>query len=302
MSNYINNTPVNSLYGRSISGTTNQPFVEIYLSRDPDVTDYQYYVQQRWYNTATDTEWILKGFNSAGAFVIPIWVKIGSASLTETLTGNVGGAVHPTANNINVVGDGIYITTVGNPATSTLTIEPTGGIAILFTENVGTASAMAGNLNVFGAQGVSTTGSGNTVTVVGTPTVAAASSSKANLGTASFNNANFSVDSNGFVSALAQAFNYTNVTNAMSPYTVLSTDYYISVDCSGGAVTLDFPNAPTTKQLWVVKDRLGDSSKNNITLTTAGGVVTFDGATSYSLASNYSSVNLLFNGTNYEIY
>jgi len=54
--------------------------------------------------------------------------------------------------------------------------------------------------------------------------------------------------------------NYTNVTHAMSPYTVLSTDYYISVDCSAGGVTLNFPNAPTYKQTWIVKDRTGNAA------------------------------------------
>lgn len=43
-------------------------------------------------------------------------------SAVETLTGNTGGAVSPTANNIDVVG-GENINTVGNPGTSTLTIN-----------------------------------------------------------------------------------------------------------------------------------------------------------------------------------
>lgn len=43
-----------------------------------------------------------------------------SADVTR-LTGNVGGAVPPTANNINIYGDGTLITTTGVPATSTIT-------------------------------------------------------------------------------------------------------------------------------------------------------------------------------------
>ena len=46
-------------------------------------------------------------------------------TVTETLTGNSGGVVSPTGNNINTVGSG-SITIVGNPATSTLTTELTG--------------------------------------------------------------------------------------------------------------------------------------------------------------------------------
>lgn len=46
----------------------------------------------------------------------------GGGSPVETLTGNTGGAVSPTANNINVVGTGA-VSVTGNPGTSTLTIS-----------------------------------------------------------------------------------------------------------------------------------------------------------------------------------
>lgn len=46
----------------------------------------------------------------------------GGGSPVETLTGNSGGAVPPTANNINIVGDGA-VTVTGTPGTSTLTIS-----------------------------------------------------------------------------------------------------------------------------------------------------------------------------------
>ena len=99
------------------------------------------------------------------------------------------------------------------------------------------------------------------------------------------------------------AFAYTNVNNAASPYTVLSSDQYISVDCSGGAVTLKFLNVPTANRTWVVKDRTGSASTNNISITTVGGSVTIDGQTTYTIDSNYGAVNILANATpTYEIY
>jgi len=45
-------------------------------------------------------------------------------TIVETLTGNTGGAVGPTGNNINVIGVGPILVT-GNPGTSTLTISST---------------------------------------------------------------------------------------------------------------------------------------------------------------------------------
>ena len=60
---------------------------------------------------------------------------------------------------------------------------------------------------------------------------------------------------------------YTNVTFAMSPYTVLSTDYFISVDASGGPVVINLPDSPSTNQQFVVKDRLGVAGNPATTIT-----------------------------------
>ena len=46
----------------------------------------------------------------------------GGMANIQTLTGNTGGPVGPTANNVNIVGSG-FITVTGNPGTSTLTIS-----------------------------------------------------------------------------------------------------------------------------------------------------------------------------------
>jgi hypothetical protein len=123
-------------------------------------------------------------------------------------------------------------------------------------------------------------------------------------GLASFNSASFSVDTSGFVSLVSAATKYTNVNFAASPYTVLATDSYISVDTSGGAITLNFPNAPTAYREWVIKDRTGNAEANNITLTTPGHAVTFDSAllTNYIMTVDWQAIQILFNGTSYEIF
>jgi len=51
----------------------------------------------------------------------------GGGSNVLTLTGNSGGAVSPSAGNINVIGDGTTIDVVGDPGTNTLTISAIGG-------------------------------------------------------------------------------------------------------------------------------------------------------------------------------
>lgn len=62
-------------------------------------------------------------------------------SAVETLTGDTGGAVSPTANNINVVG-GENINTVGTPGTSTITVNLNETIHWSDTNGAGTTGAI----------------------------------------------------------------------------------------------------------------------------------------------------------------
>lgn len=62
-------------------------------------------------------------------------------SAVETLTGDTGGAVSPTANNINIAG-GENINTVGNPGTSTITINLNETIHWSETNGAGTTGAI----------------------------------------------------------------------------------------------------------------------------------------------------------------
>jgi len=94
----------------------------------------------------------------------------------------------------------------------------------------------------------------------------------------------------------------TTVNNAASPYTVLSSDEFIAVDTSGGAVTLRLPNAPATGRVIFIKDAKGTSATNNISVTTVGGIVTIDGQTTYTIPVNYFSMNVIFDGTTYEVF
>ena len=85
----------------------------------------------------------------------------------ESLTGNTGGPVFPDASdNINIVGAPPY-TVTGNPGTNTLTISDDGTVPLTFTEDTGTATAAANNLNVLGdsAQGSVTSGATDTITI-----------------------------------------------------------------------------------------------------------------------------------------
>jgi len=97
---------------------------------------------------------------------VATWLPFSSGDL-QFLTGNSGGPVPPTANNINVVGDGTTIDVVGNPGTSTLTISAVGtGIISSLTGNSGGAVfPTAGNINIVGSGSITVTGNPGTSTL-----------------------------------------------------------------------------------------------------------------------------------------
>jgi hypothetical protein len=94
-----------------------------------------------------------------------------SSANVQTLTGNTGGPVPPTANNINVVGSG-SITVTGNPGTSTLTISSS-AVSGIATINGDTGSVTGSTIkiacNPTGNGGTAKfTGSGTTLTFTAT--------------------------------------------------------------------------------------------------------------------------------------
>lgn len=98
----------------------------------------------------------------------------------------------------------------------------------------------------------------------------------------------------------AATLNFT--ATAVTPYVVAANDDFIAIDASGGAKTVQLPNAPATGRIFVIKDQNGNAAANNITVTTVGGAVNIDGATSFVMTTNFQSLQVLFDGTKYEIY
>lgn len=136
-----------------------------------------------------------------------------------------------------------------------------------FTADTGSATPAANNLNIFGSAGIATSGAGSTITLTLTEVVPS----------------------------------YVSVTGPTS-YVVTATDYFISCDSTLGAITIQLPNSPTTYDQFVVKDRTGTALTNNITVTTVGGVVLIDGSATYVFDEPWESIEVLWNGTSYEIF
>lgn len=97
--------------------------------------------------------------------------------------------------------------------------------------------------------------------------------------------------------------NIYKATRSAVSYVVLPTDLYIGITDTAAPRTVTLMTAAQgahLNQLFIVKDESGAAATNNITVT-VDGVQTIDGATSQVISSNYGSLTMMFDGTNYFI-
>jgi len=247
----------------------------------------------------------------------------------ETLTGNSGGAVPPDgAFNIDILGNNASgIDIVGTPASSLLTVigldasetqQGTVELATAAETTTGTSTSLAvhpAGLNtklgtqtdhgiIYGQGGAGTnlaslaeaTNGQIPIGSTGNPPVLNTITAGNNI-TVTNGSGSITIAANG-----GGELAITSLDDTDSPYTVLSTDEYLSCDVSGGTLTVDLPDAPTTGRVIRIKDSGRDAATNNISVTTVGGVVTIDGVTTFTMNTNYQSISVIFNGTSYEVF
>lgn len=87
-------------------------------------------------------------------------------------------------------------------------------------------------------------------------------------------------------------------TGTLDVITALTSNYYIGVDCSLAAKTVNLPAAATAGQgfVLVIKDESGSAATNNITID-ASGAELIDGAATQLINANYGSLSLICSGT-----
>lgn len=92
----------------------------------------------------------------------------------------------------------------------------------------------------------------------------------------------------------------TSVTTPVSyPYNVDTIDYFIAADTTSAAVTINLNSSPNTGQNIIVKDVNGNALINNVTVNGNGNNI--DGSASFTINTNYQSVTLIFNGTEWSV-
>jgi hypothetical protein len=82
------------------------------------------------------------------------------------------------------------------------------------------------------------------------------------------------------------------------PYTTIPQDNVILVDTSS-ARTITPLASPTTGQIHRIKDNVGSAAANNITITPSGKNI--DGSASFVIGTNWGSVDIVYNGTQWNV-
>ncbi len=82
------------------------------------------------------------------------------------------------------------------------------------------------------------------------------------------------------------------------PYTTIPQDAVILVDTTSARVITPLAS-PTTGQMHRIKDNTGTAAAHNITVTPSGKNI--DGAASYVINTNYGSIDICYNGTQWNV-
>lgn len=96
---------------------------------------------------------------------------------------------------------------------------------------------------------------------------------------------------------VAYAYNATAIS-----LTVTTSMYIVAVTDTSAARTITLPSAPSySGTTFVIKDESGGAATNNISVVVSGGVKTIDGLTTQTISTNYGSMTVYYNGSNYFI-
>lgn len=217
---------------------------------------------------------------------------VGSSSLGELISGT-GDNTAVGCNSLSTLKTGAQNTCIGFSSGSSYTTSESGNIIV---GSGVTGTALESNTIRIGNTQTKCFISGiKSVTVVGSPVNI---SSTGELGDLGFGVVNQVLTSNGaLASPTWKALSGSILVNVTAPgaypYTTLSTDDVIIVDTSVARTIIPMAG-PATGQTYRIKDNVGSAAANNITITPSGNNI--DGAASYVINTNYGSVDIVYNG------
>lgn len=92
-----------------------------------------------------------------------------------------------------------------------------------------------------------------------------------------------------------------NVFTSTGGYSVGTNDYTVIINkATGAATSVTLPSSPIKGRTICVIDGKGDALVNNITISPSSG--TINGASTYVISANYGAANLVYNGTEWNVF
>lgn len=247
-------------------------------------------------------------------------------------------ALNPGGTHVNVMaltaGTGVTLTQNAFPV-STVVISSAGSVPLTFHTDSGDATPAANAITIHGGTNINTSGVGSTVTVnlddpvlqqndsAAAPSYSFANATSTGLYLYDAGISGMALAAGGGDKILINAFNIqvqedisfndaahvgsrltlSHIIVSTTPYVSLANSVVYDVDTSALAITIQLPNSPNNGEWFIVKDYTGSAATRNITVTTPGGTVLFDGATTNVISTNYGASQYIFNSTtgNYEV-
>lgn len=248
---FNNTTLANNLYPVANALSSSNPFIQVFMGRDPTSADVNYPIQKLWLNTSTNNLWELKNFTTSGGNLSAVWIPITGATTMLQFTVQTGTTtVLPNAGNVNF--NGAVVAQNGHPVRTDGTAADTMALEVQYatTDSDGTGAA-----------------------------------TKAGL--ASFKSADFTVDSHGWVSLNGEAgFDWNVINQGTEPTNFLVNNGYICQAGGTGNVSIALPAASALGDLieivldgatsWKITQGAGQSIRfsNATTTVTTGSLVT----------------------------
>lgn len=252
-------------------------------------------IGQVWINSTANLSYQLTSFSTSNGVMSANWTVLGTnAGTLDTLTGDSGGVITPTAANINVLGTANQITTAGASPTLTLSLPSAiiapGSLTTTTNLAVGTSATVATTLGVTGLSTLgavtavgtaSINGSGAAVTTIGTGGTGAT-----NIGNATGNTAvTGSLTASTSLTATAGAITATNgnlvlgtsgnkiLSTSVGTTTAAGANSFGTVTLVGGTATVATTSITTSSIVFLTRQTIGATGAAALGMLSRGTII-----------------------------
>jgi hypothetical protein len=264
-----------------------------------------YPIGKRWIDQSTNTAYTLTSISAFDGLLTYTWqVSAGGSAIVATVSGNTGTA-SPSAGNISIVGAATQLTTAASGSTLTISVTDPFDIADL---GVSGNATIGGTLGVTGTTTMTNAVVTSALTVDGTALVTGNFTTDGAIatigsGASTVNISGPAIQVTPTSMTMSVGLNV-DVALVASGYTVLASDFYVSINSLSGASTINLPLAPIIGQVLTICDVGGAAATNNITINGNGKLIDSSGvapAATTAITTNFGTCFMIFNSLRWSV-